>query len=86
VESIAYGRPIVTFPHGVDGIREPLLDFCHVASDWHEFAVKIITLLGQAGDGQLEAKRQLIKSQLAPATVYAELDRWLSGLDQAAAA
>jgi len=86
VESIAYGRPIVTFPHGVDGIREPLLDLCHVASDWYEFADTVIALLGQPRDAQDEGKRQRIKSLLEPAAVYAELDRWLSTLDQAAAA
>ena len=86
VESIAYGRPIVTFPHGVEGIGEPLLELCHVASDWYEFAAKIIALLGEAGDAQLEGKRELIKSLLEPDAVHAELDRWLSTSDQAAAA
>jgi len=86
VESIAYFRPIVTFPNGVEGVGEPLLDLCHVAADWYEFAEKTIALLDRAGDARFEGKRELIKSLLTPDAVYAELDRWLSTSDQAAAA
>lgn len=86
VESIAYVRPIVTFPNGVEGISEPLLELCHVASNWYEFAGKVIALLDAEQDARMNGKRQLIKSLLEPNTVYAELDRWLSTSDQAAAA
>jgi len=86
VESIAHLRPIVTFPNGVEGIGEPLLDLCHVAADWYEFAEKTIALLGRAGDARIDGKRELIRSLLTPDAVYAELDRWLSTSDQAAAA
>jgi glycosyltransferase involved in cell wall biosynthesis len=86
VESIAYLRPIVTFPSGVEGIQGPLLELCHVAADWYEFAQKVIALLDTAGDARLDGKRQLIRSLLEPGAIYAELDRWLSMSDQAAAA
>src|ERR1043165_3105729 len=86
VESIAYLRPIVTFPTGIEGIGEPLRELCHVASDWYEFAQKVIALLDTAGDAPVRGKRRLIRSLLEPGAVYVELDRWLSLSDQAAAA
>ena len=86
VESIAYFRPIVTFPAGVEGIDEPLLNMCHVASDWYEFAEKVTALLDPV-HGMLSAgEHQIIKDILEPSTVYKELDGWLAGLDQPAAA
>jgi glycosyltransferase involved in cell wall biosynthesis len=87
VESIAYSRPIVTFPNGAEGIGEPMLELCHVVSDWFEFAEKVIALLGVAPGAGNATRRELIKSLLEPGAVYAELDRWLSSVsDQAAAA
>jgi glycosyltransferase involved in cell wall biosynthesis len=86
VESIAYVRPIVTFPNGVEGIGEPLLGLCHVVTDWYEFAEKVIVLLDKASDAWSGGKRQIIKTLLEPSAVYAELDRWLSAPDRAAAA
>ena len=86
VESIAYFRPIVTFPAGVEGIDEPLLKMCHVASDWYEFAEKVTAQLGPV-HGMLSAgERRIIKDVLEPGAVYKELDDWLSGSDQPAAA
>jgi glycosyltransferase involved in cell wall biosynthesis len=85
VESIAYFRPIVTFPAGVEGITEPLLTICHVARDWYEFAGKVIALLDPV-QGMLSAgERQIIKDVLEPSAVYKELDGWLTGLEPAAA-
>jgi glycosyltransferase involved in cell wall biosynthesis len=86
VESVAYGRPIVTFPNGVEGIGEPLRDLCHVASDWYEFAEKVVALLDTVGTARTDGTRRLIKTLLEPGAVYAELDRWLSESDRAAAA
>jgi hypothetical protein len=63
-----------------------LLDLCHVAADWYEFAEKTIALLDRADDARFEGKRELINRLLTPDAVYAELDRWLSTSDQAAAA
>ena len=86
VESIAYFRPIVTFPAGVEGIDEPLLNMCHVASDWYEFAEKVSTLLDPTHNMLSASEHQIIKGVLEPGTVYKELDGWLTGLDQSAAA
>jgi glycosyltransferase involved in cell wall biosynthesis len=83
VESVAYLRPVVTFPHGVDGIAEPLLGMCHVASDWYEFAEKVVQLLQtDANVGPSRAECDAIKSYLAPHMVYRELDAWLIKHDQ----
>jgi hypothetical protein len=86
VESIAYLRPIVTFPSGAEGIAEPLLGMCHVVSDWYEFAGKVVGLLDSARDALIPNGRQIIENLLEPNTVYEELDGWLAGLDQPAAA
>jgi hypothetical protein len=86
VESIAYLRPIVTFPSGADGIAEPLLSMCHVASDWYEFTEKVMALLDTAGDALIPNGRQIVENLLEPGAVYKELDGWLADLDQPAAA
>jgi hypothetical protein len=86
VESIAYFRPIVTFPAGVEGINAPLLNMCHVASDWYEFAEKVAALLDPVHAVASTGERQIIKDVLEPSAVYKELNGWLTGLDQPAAA
>lgn len=86
VESIAYLRPIVTFPAGMEGVDERLLNMCHVASDWYEFAEKVTTLLEPSHGMLSTGERQVIKDVLEPSAVYKELDGWLTGLDQPAAA
>lgn len=86
VESIAYFRPIVTFPAGVEGINKPLLNMCHVASDWYEFGEKVTALLDPKHAVLGTGERQVVKDVLEPSAVYKELDGWLTGLDQPAAA
>jgi glycosyltransferase involved in cell wall biosynthesis len=86
VEGIAYLRPIVTFPSGAEGIAEPLRSMCHVVSDWYEFAEKVIALLNVSNDVLIPSGRQIVKDLLEPSSVYKELDGWLTGLDQSAAA
>jgi hypothetical protein len=86
VESIAYARPIVTFPAGAEGIRQPLLNMCYVAADWYVFAEKVIALLNPAHRMVSAGEHQMIRSLLEPGAVYKELDGWLTGLDQPAAA
>jgi len=86
VESIAYFRPIVTFPAGAEGINEPLLNMCHVASDWFQFSEKIIALLDPAQDTLSAEGREIVRNVLEPHAVYKELGSWLAGLDQSAAA
>ena len=78
VESIAYFRPIVTWPHGADGIEPPLLQLCNVVHNWYEFAEKTAALL--SAEGQLElssSDRESIKKQLQGDVVYHELGLWL---------
>ena len=86
VESIAYLRPIVTFPSGVEGIAEPLLSMCHVASDWYDFAEKVVALLETDNNALIPNGTRIVKEFLEPDAVYKELDGWLTGLDQLAAA
>ena len=86
VESIAYLRPIVTFPSGVEGIAEPLLSMCHVASDWYDFAEKVVALLETDNNALIPNGARIVKEFLEPDAVYKELDGWLTGLDQLAAA
>jgi hypothetical protein len=86
VESIAYLRPIVTFPSGAEGIAEPLLNMCHVASDWYEFAEKVMALLDTTNDALIPNGRKIVENLLGPRAVYRELDGWLADLDQPAVA
>jgi hypothetical protein len=81
VESIAYFRSIVTWPNGVDGVGPPLLDFCHVACSWHEFAQKTIELLSSEDKIELSSSnRASIKRVLGADVVYGELGSWLERL------
>jgi hypothetical protein len=75
----------VTFPSGAEGIAEPLLNMCYVASDWYEFAEKVLALLDTVSDAPIP-NGQIVKDILEPGTIYKELDGWLTGLDQPAAA
>jgi hypothetical protein len=86
IESVAYLRPIVTFPNGVAGIARPLLDMCHVATDWFEFAGTVVQLLKEAGDKLSTEERLTIKRHLERAAVYQELGAWLTKIDRAVAA
>lgn len=86
IESIAYCRPIVSFPNGVDGIAAPLSNLCHVASNWHEFGQNVIALLKAGGGSALSpGESDAIRRELEPGTVYKELDAWLAQSDRPAA-
>jgi FkbM family methyltransferase len=79
VESIAHMRPIVTWPHGVDGIGEPLIRLCHVAENWYEFSQEVIALLANKEDGADQAADRLtIRAGLQADVVYRELESWLA--------
>ena len=69
----------------VEGVGEPLLKICHVASDWYQFAEKVLAMLDAPSDRLAPDERETIKNSLAPSAVYQELDGWLTGMDQAAA-
>lgn len=83
IESIAYFRPIVTFPNGAEGVGEPLLKICHVVSDWYQFAEKVLAVLDAPSAGLVPGERETIRNSLAPNAVYQDLDGWLTGMDQA---
>ena len=79
VESIAHMRPIVNWPHGVDGIGEPLIRLCRVAENWHDFAQKVIALLAnKKNDANQAADRSIIRAALEADVVYRELESWLA--------
>ena len=79
VESVAYLRPVVTWPHGVDGIGEPLIGLCHVVDNWYAFGEKVITLLSPANDVAAQtADKEAIRAALQADEVYRALGSWLS--------
>ena len=75
VEAIAHRRALVSWPLGVEGVPEPLLDFCHVATDWYDFFLRLEELLSSKrpdGFDGLDA-RAVVEELLSPASVYAAL-------------
>ncbi len=81
VEAIAYFRPVVAWPNGVDGVLPPMRDLCRVAENWYDFAEQTIALL-RDGEQRTEsgADRGSIARGLSPDVVYSELSAWLSHL------
>jgi septal ring factor EnvC (AmiA/AmiB activator)/glycosyltransferase involved in cell wall biosynthesis len=81
IEAIAYFRPVVAWPNGVDGVPPPLRGLCHVAENWYHFADQAIALLR---DGEQWTKlafdRAAAKRELSPDMIYNELSIWLSHL------
>ncbi len=81
LEAIAYFRPVVAWPNGVDGISPPMRDLCRVAENWYDFAEQTIALLK---DGEQRTESGLdhgsIRRELSPDVVYSELSAWLSHL------
>jgi hypothetical protein len=81
LEAIAYFRPVVAWPNGVEGVPLPMLGLCHVAKNWYEFAEKTIALLQDRAEGaELPIDRGVIARELSSDVVYNELSRWLSQL------
>ena len=78
LEALAYLRPIVLWPSGVDGMRRELRELCECVTDWFAFTEAVIRLLSDNGAGQrlLLAKDQ-IAEMLSSNTVYDELARAL---------
>lgn len=78
VESVAHSRPIVTWPHGTDGIGSPLTSLCHVARDWPAFADAVVALLSdRTPPSAIADLRREIRRALGPETVYREFASWL---------
>ena len=73
VEALCYSRPIVLWPSGVEGIAPQARGMCHVASDWFDFAQRVIGLaLSPDGPGDSPQREELIR-YFAPDCVYAPL-------------
>jgi hypothetical protein len=45
VEALCQGRPIVLWPSGVEGIDPEMRAGCHVATNWFDFALRLIDVL-----------------------------------------
>jgi len=75
VEAIAHRRALVSWPLGVEGVPEPLLDFCYVATDWYEFFLRLEELLSsKRPDGAVAREASaVVEELLSPASVYAAL-------------
>jgi len=75
VEALAHGRPLVAWPHGVDGLEysgdAPYLK----CESWKEFAAAVVRILKSDGDAQALSERALAYARVrfGPATVYAQL-------------
>lgn len=63
VEALAFGRPLVTTPHGVAGMPERSRGVCRVARDWMDFPRQLLPLIRdpaarrQLGETAAEAAR-----------------------------
>ena len=81
LEAIAYFRPVVAWPNGVDGIPPGARGLCRVAENWYDFAEQTIALL-KDGEQPTESglDRELIRRELSPDGVYGELSVWLHSL------
>jgi 2-polyprenyl-3-methyl-5-hydroxy-6-metoxy-1,4-benzoquinol methylase/glycosyltransferase involved in cell wall biosynthesis len=81
VEALCHLRPIVLWPSGVDGLAPEMRQLCQVATDWYDFAQRVIGLLTTAEAGQqLIERRSEIACYFAAEQVYAPL---ASGLENA---
>lgn len=75
LEALAHHRPVVAWPHGVEGIPEALLGCCSVANDWYEFYLAVSKAFsvpgGESPIGPDERAR--IGEALAAQNVYRDL-------------
>jgi glycosyltransferase involved in cell wall biosynthesis len=73
VEALCHFRPIVLWPSGVEGIDPQALKMCHVATDWFDFAHRVIRLaLSDEKNGLVQERQELVR-HFAPDCVYAPL-------------
>jgi hypothetical protein len=62
------------WPSGVEGISAPARAMCHVATDWFDFAQRLVGLLRRDDDAvTLARRRQELTDHFAPDVVYAPL-------------
>jgi hypothetical protein len=74
VEALCHFRPIVVWPSGIEGIASEARTNCHVATDWFDFAQRVVHLVRRPHDGEASAQhRQEMIRQFSPDRVYAPL-------------
>jgi hypothetical protein len=79
IEALCHLRPIVAWPSGVEGLEPEVRKFCHVATNWFDFAMHIIQLArDDAGAQALIDFRAELAQHFAQETVYAPLDAVLN--------
>ena len=79
VEAIAHLVPVVGWPHGRDGLSEPLGQFVHESQDWIDFADAVVLALRRETSPFDAAAVAELRRQLSPDTVYDAFDRRLEG-------
>jgi len=80
VEALCHGRPVVTWPTGVDGLSAPMAGLCRIAADWHDFRGKLVDVLRDAlRDPSSPAEKAFVGEATAPERVYAPLRSLLEG-------
>lgn len=78
LECLAYWRPLVTWPTGVDGLSPELRKLCSVVTDHYEFYLEIAKALsGHPREAFVEEDRAKIRRCLAGIFVYRELEEVL---------
>jgi len=74
VEALSHLRPVVTWPTGVEGLPEELMNLCDVARDWFEFANRVVSrLAAEGGEAFSPADRQILERAISPEQVYRDL-------------
>jgi hypothetical protein len=75
LEALAYLRPLVTWPSGVDGVSPELQGLCECVTDWYAFSEALIRMLtDDAVARRVIAHRERIAELLSPAVAFAELE------------
>jgi hypothetical protein len=73
LEALCHGRPLVTWPTGVEGFG-PLTRFARLARDWYEFAEQVCAVLADPSPAAFsDADRRLIRECTDGHRVYADL-------------
>jgi hypothetical protein len=77
VEALSYGRRVVAFPAGIEGLPAEVKGLCRCAADWYEFYQLTLSLLISENPLLSEADFELVKSTFHAESVYGNLERVL---------
>jgi hypothetical protein len=80
LEALGHLRPVVAWPNGVDGLPEPVRTLIAPATDWHEFADRVVAWLRQDGPAFDGAGIDAVAGFLAADSVYGPLEAALVDL------